>query len=149
MLARKLTFLVRRYLVSVVIGLTMSVATGPSATAIVRAQDGQDAFRTISAAELADMLVAKDFTFINVHVPFEGDIPQTDASIPFDHISENLNLLPADKDALIVLYCRSGRMSEIAAAELAALGYANVSHLAGGIIAWEEAGQPLQRSGAD
>jgi len=34
-------------------------------------------------------------------------------------------------------------MSEIAATALAGLGYTRVAHLGGGMIAWQEAGQPL------
>jgi len=40
-----------------------------------------------------------------------------------------------DKNALILLYCRSGRRSEIAANELVAMGYTNVYDF-GGIIDW-------------
>jgi rhodanese-related sulfurtransferase len=74
-------------------------------------------YTNISADELHTLLQNKDFVFINVHIPFEGDIADTDLSIPYDQITEPVNLsqLPADQDAKIVLYCRSGRMSEIAA----------------------------------
>lgn len=40
-----------------------------------------------------------------------------------------------DKDALILVYCRSGRRSKIASEELARLGYTNVKEF-GGIIDW-------------
>ena len=50
---------------------------------------------------------------------------------------------PKDKSAPIVLYCRSGRMSEIAARELARLGYKHVSHLSGGMNDWKSSGYEL------
>ena len=98
----------------------------------------------LGPAELEQMLADEDFFFVNTHIPYEGEIDQTDASIPYDQIEENLALLPADRDAKIVLYCRSGRMSAIAAEALAGLGYTNVWDLEGGMIAWEEAGFPLR-----
>lgn len=104
------------------------------------------AFQTISSAQLATMLEHKDFAFINVHVPYEGEIASTDAFIAFDHVADNLDLLPADQSAPIVLYCRSGRMSEIAANELVKLGYTNVSHLDGGMNAWVAAGGVLSHN---
>ena len=41
-----------------------------------------------------------------------------------------------DKNQLILVYCRSGRRSKIAAEELVKLGYTNVKEF-GGIIDWE------------
>ena len=40
-----------------------------------------------------------------------------------------------DKEALILVYCRSGRRSKIASEELVKLGYTNVKEF-GGIIDW-------------
>jgi rhodanese-related sulfurtransferase len=102
-------------------------------------------YTDISVAELQTMLASKDFTFVNVHIPFEGDIAETDMSIAYDQIDQHLDQLPADKAAKIVLYCRSGRMSTIAAETLVGLGYANIWQLTGGMVAWEQAGLPIER----
>jgi len=103
------------------------------------------AYTDASVAELQTMLKNKDFTFVNVHIPFEGNIASTDISIPYNEIEQNLSKLPADKDAKIVLYCRSGRMSSIAAETLVRLGYTNVWNLKGGMVEWEKAGLPLEK----
>lgn len=102
-------------------------------------------YTDVNVVEMQTMLANKDFTFVNVHIPFEGDIEKTDLSIPYDQIEQNLEQLPAEKDARIVLYCRSGRMSTIAAEKLVELGYTNVWQLAGGMVAWEQAGLPIDR----
>ena len=65
----------------------------------------------------------------------EGHIPGA-ILIPEYEIAERAeNELP-DKKQLILVYCRSGRRSKIAAEELVKLGYTNVKEF-GGIIDWE------------
>ena len=104
-------------------------------------------YHTMDVRQLHSELQDKDFVFVNVHIPFEGDIAGTDLSIPYDKITQpdNLSLLPADKGTKIVLYCRSGRMSAIAAQALAEQGYKNVWDIPGGMVDWEAAGFELQR----
>lgn len=114
-----------------VTGETVSVANG--------------SYKNVSAGELAAMLKNKDFVFINVHIPFAGNIAGTDLSIPYDQIEQNLSQLPSDKDARIVLYCRSGRMSAIAAQELVSLGYTNIWNLDSGMVDWEQAGYEIEK----
>jgi rhodanese-related sulfurtransferase len=86
------------------------------------------------------MLEDKDFFLVNVHVPYEGEVPDTDAFIPFDRVADMLDEFPNDIEVKIVLYCRSGSMSAIAARELVRLGYTNVYNLDGGFRAWSSAG---------
>lgn len=109
----------------------------------VQVQGG--AFTEISVSELQFMLKNKDFVLVNVHIPFEGNIPNTDLSLPFDQIGQSLDQLPADKNAKIVLYCRSDRMSTIASETLVGLGYTNIYNLDGGMVAWENAGLALEK----
>lgn len=104
-------------------------------------------YTNMTPLELKTMLKNKDFVFVNVHIPFEGNIPNTDLSIPYDQIAESsyLSQLPADKSAKIVLYCRSGHMSAIAAEELISLGYPNIWNLKGGMVDWERAGFEIEK----
>jgi rhodanese-related sulfurtransferase len=102
-------------------------------------------YTNVTATELQDLLTKKDFTLVNVHIPFEGNLPQTDLSIPYDTIGQNLSKLPGDKNAKLFLYCRSGRMSDIAARELVKQGYTNIWNLDGGMVAWEQAGLQIEK----
>ena len=97
----------------------------------------------ISAQQLHQMLENKDFTLVNVHTPYAGEIPNTDLFIPFNEISEYLAKLPNDKNAKLVLYCRSGHMSTTAVQELIQLGYKHVYDVTGGMNAWRDAGYEI------
>ena len=55
--------------------------------------------------------------------------------IPDYEINEKAEETLTDKNQLILVYCRSGRRSKLAAAELAKMGYTNVKEF-GGIIDW-------------
>ena len=65
----------------------------------------------------------------------EGHIPGA-ILIPEYEIADRAEKELPDKDQLILVYCRSGRRSKIAAEELVKLGYTNVKEF-GGIIDWE------------
>ena len=65
----------------------------------------------------------------------EGHIPGA-ILIPEYEIADRAEKELSDKKQLILVYCRSGRRSKIAAEELVKLGYTNVKEF-GGIIDWE------------
>jgi phage shock protein E len=105
----------------------------------------QESYALISSEELVSIMEARRdaFLLINTHIPFEGNLPTTDFSVPYNEIDQHLDLFPADKDAEIVLYCMSNRMALIAAEDLVQAGYTNLKLLDGGMLAWQSAGLPL------
>lgn len=108
-----------------------------SCTAQIEKDDAAASYIDITAGELKNMLENKDFFLVDVHIPEQEHIPGTDALIPFNDISNNLNKLPEDKNAKIVVYCRSGHMSVEASQKLAEFGYTNVYNVLGGKKAFD------------
>ncbi|MDP2631360.1 MAG: DUF1573 domain-containing protein [Candidatus Uhrbacteria bacterium] len=100
-------------------------------------EDEKVGYQTISSDELRDMLENDDIFLVDVHIPEQDHIDGTDAVIPFNEIEDRFDELPS-KDAAIVLYCRSGNMSKVAADELVEHGYTNVYNLYGGIEAYNK-----------
>ena len=108
-------------------------------------EKGDDAsYKNITPEELASMLEFKNFKLIDTHIPEQSHIPKTDAFIPFNEITDLVSELPENKNEAIVLYCRSGNMSETAAEELIELGYKNVYNLSGGVNAWKSNGYNVE-----
>ena len=138
----------RSLFVLVLSALFVAACTGPIAPATssksAKVSVPGGSYTNVSVTQMKAMLDTKDFAFINVHIPYEGEIAKTDAFVPYNDIEKNLDKLPADKNAKIVLYCRSGRMSAIAAETLVRLGYTNVWNMEGGMIAWGTLGLPLK-----
>ena len=64
----------------------------------------------------------------------EGHIPGA-VLISHEEIAEKAEDVLTDKDQLILVYCRSGRRSKIAAEALVELGYTNIKEF-GGISDW-------------
>ena len=116
--------------------------SAPDEGAVLGYAKNADGYADITAEQLAELVEAEAVTLVNVHIPYEGELPDTDLFIAYDEIGEHVDELPA-KDAPIVLYCRSGGMSTSAAQELATLGYSNVLEVDGGFNAWQAAGYEL------
>jgi rhodanese-related sulfurtransferase len=103
-----------------------------------------NSYRDVSVDQFIEMIAHKDFTLINTHIPYEGEIPGTDLLIPFNEIDRHKAELPGDKTAGIVVYCKAGPMGDIAAQRLVEMGYSHVINLKDGMNAWEKTGRSLQ-----
>jgi phage shock protein E len=90
----------------------------------------------------------KGFVLVDVRSPEEhlsGAIPGTDLNIEFREVKSRHKEMGAQLDDHIVVYCQSGRRSNIAAEALADVGYRHVYNVAGSMNAWTEAGYPVER----
>jgi rhodanese-related sulfurtransferase len=104
----------------------------------------QSGYENVSVGRFVEMMDHKDFILINVHVPYEGEIPGTDFLIPYNEIEQYKSELPRDKAARLVVYCKAGPMGDVAAGKLAQIGYTHVMNFKDGMNGWQRAGKSLQ-----
>lgn len=102
----------------------------------------------ITREELAEEIEAGSVTVVETLGPSyyeDGHLPSA-INVPHTRVAELAPTLLPDKDAAIVTYCSNTACanSEIAANELASLGYTNVRKYAEGKQDWREAGLPVE-----
>lgn len=94
-------------------------------------------FKTLNASQLKEKLQTADQPLLlDVRNPEEFDLGHLPAAklIPLPVLEQHLSEL--DKNAEIVVYCRSGARSRKAATTMVASGFNNVTNLEGGIMSW-------------
>ena len=100
---------------------------------------GSATYEQISGAEAKALMDSESgYIIIDARTQEEydqGHIPGA-ILIPEYEIADRAEKELLDKAQLILVYCRSGRRSKIAAEELVKLGYTNVKEF-GGIIDWQ------------
>ena len=115
-------------------------STGGSADGSVDSSVGGSAtYEQISGAQ-AQALMDRESGYIIIDARTQEEYDEGYISgailIPEYEIADRAEKELPDKNQLILVYCRSGRRSKIAAEELVKLGYTNVKEF-GGIIEWE------------
>ena len=96
------------------------------------------AYLNITAQEAKKIMDSQEgYIILDVRTQEEYDQGHIPGAIVISHeeIAEKAEGVLTDKDQLILVYCRSGRRSKIAAEALAELGYTNIKEF-GGIIDW-------------
>ena len=92
----------------------------------------------ITAEEAKQIMDSEEgYIILDVRTQEEYDQGHIPGAIVISHeeIEEKAEQVLTDKDQLILVYCRSGRRSKIAAEALVELGYTNIKEF-GGIIDW-------------
>lgn len=100
-------------------------------------QTEETAYHKISAAEAKEMMDQSEVTIVDVRTLQEykgGHVPGA-INIPNEEILDTEPELLKDKDATLLVYCRSGVRSKDASDKLVRMGYKNVYDF-GGIIDW-------------
>ena len=92
----------------------------------------------ITAEEAKQIMDSEeDYIILDVRSQDEYDQGHIPGAIVISHeeIAEKAGKVLTDKNQMILVYCRSGRRSKIAAEALVELGYTNIKEF-GGIIDW-------------
>jgi rhodanese-related sulfurtransferase len=103
----------------------------------------------VSQADLLARIGSKDpdLVVLDVRTPAEyaaGHVPGA-LNIPHDVLASRIAELAAARDKQVVLYCRSGRRSSLAADVLSKAGFTRLGHLEGDYLAWEAEQRPIDR----
>ena len=100
--------------------------------------DREAAYMNITAEEAKQIMDSETgYIILDVRTQEEYDQGHIPGAIVISHeqIAEKAEEVLTDKDQLILVYCRSGRRSKLAAQILAELGYTNIKEF-GGILDW-------------
>ena len=127
----------------VLILIGAGVASGPASASHGRQLSVQE---VKGALDKAPSLREKGFILVDVRSVEEHDtgaIPGTDENIDFREMARRHKELGAGIDDHIVLYCQSGKRSNVAQDTLMELGYKNVYNIRGSVNAWLQAGYQL------
>jgi len=105
-----------------------------------------EGFYSVKADVAATMLSEKSPMIIDVRSQAEYDKDgyiEGATLIPFSDFLGNLDKLPAEKDAPVLVYCASGHRGGMVMMALRLLGYTDVVNLNGGLNAWKAASMPV------
>ena len=117
-----------------------------SATVIKYISTLPDGFNGIAPAKAKEQMEAAKPFILDVREPKEladnGFIAGA-VNVPLRTLLKNLDKLPADKNAPIIIYCAVGHRGALALGALNMLGYTNAKSMSGGFNAWKDAGLPV------
>src|SRR5918992_1225700 len=105
----------------------------------------QGPVREITPQE-AEQLIAQGAVLIDTRELQEWNAGHLEGAtlVPPAQVGERIEQVAPDKTKPVVVYCAAGARSMRAALQMAAMGYQNVSSVAGGIGVWKQEGRPVE-----
>jgi len=140
----KRVFIIVGVVIVVLVGAFIAINSSPvteenEPNVIVKEEEKPKLAYQKIAADQAMNIMNNDEKYILLDVRTEEEFAEAHIKgavlVPDSEIGERIETEVSDKDALIMVYCRSGVRSSKAASELAEMGYTNVYDI-GGIIDW-------------
>jgi len=110
--------------------------------------EGKTRIREIDARETPERLAATDTLLVDVRSDEEWRIAHIPGAlhVPMSQLEARLPEVAPDRKRPIVTYCATGRRSLHVLPDLDELGYEDAVSMAGGIVAWQELGFPVESS---
>lgn len=108
----------------------------------------QEGLREVEAPVLRRWLEQGQAVLVDVREPAEHASERIAGSALHPLSAFDPRSVPGSDGRKLVLYCRTGNRSGQAGRRLLADGYAEVHHLRGGLVAWTEAGCPVEARAA-
>lgn len=121
-------------------------AAGPGYQALVA--DAKTRIKEMDVAQLQALWASgAAFTLVDVREDNEWNEEHAKGAVHIGKgvIERDIESRVPQRDTKLVLYCRAGSRSALAADALLKMGYSNVFSLAGGITAYKAAGLPLEK----
>jgi phage shock protein E len=140
--ARQLKWLLPLVLLALLLTACGGVVSAPPAAAESAASDLPG---TVTVATVAGIHQSEDVFLLDVREQWEydeGHIPGV-YLIPTGQVPARLDEIPTDKTVIVT--CRTGNRSAQVTDFLRRQGFTNVHNMAGGIVAWDRAGYPVER----
>ncbi|MFN2382185.1 MAG: rhodanese-like domain-containing protein [Guyparkeria sp.] len=134
-------FLARHWVLSIVAAVLVVLLIGNELSRRLQK------FKTLDPAEVARKAGRDGVTLIDVREDNEWKTGHIKGArhIPLGKLQNKLGEIKGENPDEVVLYCRSGNRSATAANVLVKGGLEDVSHLGGGILAWEGQNYPVSK----
>ena len=127
----------RQILLFAALAASLALLAGCTLSKTKKDAPGKAAYHKLSAEEAYEMMTSQEVVVVDVRTreEYDGGHIENAVLVPNESIGSEMPEALPDKEATLLIYCRSGRRSKQAAEKLLKLGYQNIYDF-GGVIDW-------------